>query len=128
MLVGRTDTIEVERSSGGEFATTRANLRLTRTDSGFVGLLRLSVYRADPLVSVGRTATPRQCDTAMTSFMPLAVAERMLALVYGTVIEVGAPPARGDIVTEVWRHDTFRLAGRTGAIVVHDARTVEHRS
>jgi hypothetical protein len=127
LLAGRTDTIEVERSSDGERGATRAHLRLTRTDSGFVGLLRLSVYRVDPSVSVGHTPEAPQCDTAMISFMPLAVAERLRALVDSTVIAVGAPPARRYAVRDIRRHDTFRLSGRTGAVVVRDARTVEHR-
>jgi hypothetical protein len=122
LLASRTDTIEVERRGGGETGATGARLRLTRTDSGFVGLLRLSAYHSDPRYSI----PPRQCDTAMTSFMPRAVAERLLTLVESTVIEVGTPPPLPRVY-DVWRHDTFRLSGRNGAVVIRDARAVEHR-
>jgi len=121
LLAAPADTIEAEQGNSGELGYRSAHLRLTRTDSGFVGSLQFRARR-----SGGIRGSERSCDTTMTARLAPTAARRLLRLVGSAVIERGEAP-EAPRVTDIQFDDWYRLAARGESVVVRNGHAVEHR-
>jgi hypothetical protein len=117
LLTFPVDTIEADRSFSGDGWGQGSRLALVRTDSGFVG--RVKVYLAKESWAGG----PMHCDTTLAVRLTPSIATRLLGLIDRVAVARGAPPRRIPVYDAYW-DDRLRLSGPRGSMDIRDDRTV----
>jgi hypothetical protein len=117
LLTFPVDTIEADRSFGGDGWGQGSRLALVRTDSGFVG--RVRVYLAKELWAGG----PMRCDTTLAVRLTPSIATRLLGLIDRVAVAPGAPPGRIPVYDAYW-DDRLRLSGPRRSVEIRDDRAV----
>jgi hypothetical protein len=117
LLTFPVDTIEADRSFSGDGWGQGSRLALVRTDSGFVG--RVRVYLAKESWAGG----PMRCDTTLAVRLTPSIATRLLRVIERIAIAPGAPLGRIPVYDAYW-DDRLRLSGPRGSMDMRDDRAV----